>query len=294
MEPSPQARSVGRVLPAVRTVEGEGMIVRRPFPTAQVALIDPFLLLDHLGPVVHAPGEAKGTAEHPHRGFETVTYLLDGGIDHKDSLGNAGHLGPGSVQWMTAGAGVVHSEKPDAYTQEHGGPIHGFQLWVNLRAAEKMVLPRYQDVPAESLPIVERNGVWAKVIAGDALGVVSPVQTRSPVQYVHARLDPGAYIELPAPEAHTALAYVVAGACDVGANAVECSEGDLAWLAADGDTVFVHCPSDATRAVDVLVLTGEPLCEPVARYGPFVMNTREQILEAFDDYESGSLARPLE
>lgn len=287
------SRSVGRVLPAVRTIEGEGMIVRRPFPTAQVALIDPFLLLDHLGPVVHGPGEAKGTPEHPHRGFETVTYLLEGGIDHRDSLGNAGHLGPGSVQWMTAGAGVVHSEKPDRHTMEHGGPIHGFQLWVNLRAGEKMVAPRYQDVPAEALPIVERDGVWAKVIAGEAFGVASPVQTRSPVQYLHLRLAPGAEARIAAPASHTALAYVVSGACAVGANDAACHEGDLAWFAADGDAITLAVSADAAESANVLVLSGEPLREPVARYGPFVMNTREEILQAFDDYESGRLAQPL-
>lgn len=286
-------RSVTYVIPAVETVEGEGMIVRRPLPTAEISLIDPFLLLDHLGPVVHGPGEAKGTPDHPHRGFETVTYFIDGGFEHRDSLGNEGHLGPGSVQWMTAGSGVIHSEKPDADTRANGGPVHGFQLWVNLRAADKMIPPRYQDVSAEQLPVVERDGVWAKVIAGSALGVTSPVQTHSPVTYVHARVQPGHAIEIPAPMDHTALVYVVQGAVLVGAHDTPLDEAHLAFLTNDGNAVTVSVPAAASREGDVLVLVGEPLREPVARYGPFVMNTREEILQAFDDYNAGTLAQPI-
>jgi redox-sensitive bicupin YhaK (pirin superfamily) len=286
-------RSVTSIIPAVETVEGEGMIVRRPFPTAEVSLIDPFLLLDHLGPVVHGPGEAKGTPNHPHRGFETVTYFIDGGFEHRDSLGNEGHLGPGSVQWMTAGSGVIHSEKPDADTRANGGPVHGFQLWVNLRAQDKMIPPRYQDIPAEDLPVVETDGVWAKVIAGSALGATSPVNTHSPVTYVHARIQPGASIEIPAPMEHTALVYVVQGAVMVGSTDVAVNEAHMAYFANDGTAVTVHVPAAASRIGDVLILIGEPLREPVARYGPFVMNTREEILQAFADYDAGTFAQPV-
>lgn len=292
MDDTATARSVAHVFPAIETIEGEGMIVRRPFPTAEVSLIDPFLLLDHLGPVLHGPGEAKGTPEHPHRGFETVSYFIDGGFEHRDSLGNEGHLGPGSVQWMTAGSGVIHSEKPDAQTRANGGPVHGFQLWVNLRAADKMIPPRYQDVQASELPVVEADGVWAKVIAGSALGVTSPVQTHSPVTYVHARIKPGHAIEIPAPMDHTALVYVVDGAALVGANDTPIDEANLAFLTNDGNAVTVSVPAAASRDGDVLVLIGEPLREPVARYGPFVMNTREEIIQAFDDYNAGTFTQP--
>ena len=173
-------RGVREVLPALRAVEGDGFVVRRPFPVPGRELVDPFLLLDHLGPVDHAPGEALGTSEHPHRGFETVTYLLEGEIEHRDSLGNHGLLGPGDTQWMTAGRGVLHQEGPSARLRAEGGRVHGVQLWVNLPAAEKMVPPAYQDLTAERVRRAEpAPGAVARVIAGEAFGVTGPGRTRT-------------------------------------------------------------------------------------------------------------------
>src|SRR4051794_4881370 len=188
---STTSRPVLRVVDAHRQLEGDGFEVRRPFPSGALPMVDPFLLLDEMGPVDHAPGEATGASDHPHRGFETVTYVLDGEMEHRDSAGNAGSISSGDVQWMTAGSGVVHSEKPSDAFLARGGRMHGFQLWVNLPRRDKMTAPRYQDLRAEVLPKVDHDGVHATVIAGDAFGVHGPAETRVPITYVHVRLDPG-------------------------------------------------------------------------------------------------------
>jgi hypothetical protein len=280
-------RSSVRVVDAVRTVEGEGFEVRRAFPTGNLDMVDPFLLLDEMGPSDHSPGSAKGAPDHPHRGFETVTYLLDGAFEHRDSAGNAGRLGPGDVQWMTAGAGVVHSEMPAAELREHGGRLHGFQLWVNLPAADKMKPAHYQEIPASDIPVVTRDGVTARVIAGEALGTTGAVTTHSPITYVHATLEPGAALSIPAPRSQHAFAHVFAGRGRAGANAKPVADGQLALFTTDGDELTIAAADDSS--LDVLLLAGEPLKEPVARYGPFVMNTREEIVQAVEDYQAGRL-----
>lgn len=281
-------RPVAAVIDAIETFEGGGFLVHRPFPTATLDMIDPFLLLDEMGPIDVAPGEALGAPDHPHRGFETVTYMLDGEVEHRDSAGNHGVIGTGDVQWMTAGSGVVHSEMPGARMQRDGGKSHGLQLWVNLPRADKMTPPRYQDLRAADIPTVERDGVVAKVIAGEAFDVVGPAHTHLPILYVHARVEAGATVELDVAPGTNAFAYVLAGAGEFGPDARTASRAQLVAFGPSGDTVRIRGGADA---LDVIVLAGRPLREPVVRYGPFVMNTKAEIVEAFDDYQSGRMGQ---
>ena len=280
-------RTPVRLINARRTVEGGGFVVRRPFPTPELPLFDPFLLLDEMGPVDYAAGQAVGAPDHPHRGFETVTYLLDGEFEHEDSAGNRGKLNPGDIQWMTAGRGVVHSEMPSARVRQEGGRVHGFQLWVNLPARDKMTAPRYQDVSAAQLPVASTpdGRTTVKVIAGEALGVAARVETRTPIVYFDVLLRPGGNVLLPSPAAFNAAVYVFEGTARVsGERDVE--EGTFVLLG-DGDTIALACAADAKSPARMLVLGGEPLNEPVARYGPFVMNTEAEIHQAIADYQSG-------
>jgi redox-sensitive bicupin YhaK (pirin superfamily) len=285
-------RSVRQVLPSIETLEGAGFLVHRPFPVGGLDQIDPFLLLDHMGPVDYAPGQAVGAPDHPHRGFETVTYLLEGEMEHEDSAGHRGVIGPGDVQWMTAGAGVVHSEMPSRRVQTEGGRVEGFQIWVNLPAAEKMSEPRYQEIPKDRIPSVEVDGgrgvirlVAGRVPTPDG-EVDGAVETTSPIVYAHVTVQPGGRVELPAAASMNAMVYVIHGSGNVGSDQRPVRQYELALLEHDGDAVVV---SAADEELDVLVLAGEPLHEPIARYGPFVMNTRQQIIEAFEDYEAGRL-----
>ena len=285
----PPGRLVVRVIPAVRTLEGGGFPVRRPFPVPACDHVDPFLLLDEMGPVDWPPGAAIGAPDHPHRGFETVTYLLAGAMEHRDSAGHAGRLDPGDVQWMTAGAGVVHSE---LYAQEfraRGGRAHGFQLWVNLPKRDKMMAPRYQEIGRARIPsATSPDGLaTARVIAGTALGVDAAIETRTPIQYVHWSLQPGASVTQSAPAGHAAMVYVFAGAIAISGRTVV--DGELAVLG-PGDEVRLVAPAGGP-ASELLFLSGVPLREPVARAGPFVMNTRAELVQAFADYEAGRLGR---
>jgi quercetin 2,3-dioxygenase len=283
------ARSVARVIDSVRTREGAGFPVRRPFPTHTLDAFDPFLLLDEMGPVDYPPGAAKGAPDHPHRGFETVTYLLEGRMEHRDSHGQRGALGPGDVQWMTAGAGVVHSEMPEAGFLARGGRMHGFQLWVNLPGRDKMIRPRYQDVPSARIPVVgsEDGKVRVKVIAGEAMGARAVTDTRTPIMYLHYTLEPGASAAQRVPADYNTFAYVVGGRGRFGADAREAREGQMVVFGRDGDEVTLAAPADAPAPLGVLLIAGVPLGEPVARYGPFVMNTAEEIRQAFEDFRSG-------
>ena len=281
-------RTVAAVVDSVRTLEGAGFEVRRPFPTARLAMIDPFLLLDEMGPAHYAPGEAKGAPDHPHRGFETVTYVLEGGVFHEDSVGNRGTIGPGDVQWMTAGAGVVHSEMPDPQLLREGGTLHGFQLWVNLPRRDKMAPPRYQEIPAEEIPEARTadGAVRVRVIAGEALGVSAVVDTHTPIAYQHWTLDEGGAAQQALPDDWAAFAYVFRGAAALGPDGRAVREGQVAILAEDGDTLAL---AGGAGGADLLLLAGRPLHEPVARYGPFVMNERHEIMQAIDDYRAGRL-----
>ena len=289
------SRAVASLIPATRTLEGGGFPVRRPFPTPELPLVDPFLLLDEMGPVRWGPGEAIGAPDHPHRGFETVTYLLVGRMQHRDSAGHAGVLGPGDVQWMTAGSGVVHSEMPEDEFLATGGESHGFQIWVNLPRRDKMMAPRYQEVPRSEIP-VGRSGdgrVTARVVAGEALGVRAVIDTVTPIQYVHYTIRPGGRVTQVAPPEHNALAYIFAGEARVGpgeADARRVADGELAILG-DGGSMDLAVDAGADRPAEILVLTGVPLREPVARYGPFVMSTQREIIQAVEDYQAGRLGR---
>ncbi|HEY5011811.1 MAG TPA: pirin family protein [Acidimicrobiia bacterium] len=293
---STNLRPVSAIVDAIETLEGGGFLVHRPFPTTSLDMIDPFLLLDEMGPTEVAPGEAIGAPDHPHRGFETVTYMLEGEVEHRDSAGNHGIIGTGDVQWMTAGAGVVHSEMPGTRLQREGGRSHGLQLWVNLPRAAKMTPPRYQDLRAADIPTVERDGVSLKVIAGTALGVVGPANTHVPILYVHARIDEGATLDLEVPSDEHAFAYVLSGSGEFGRDARVAGRAQLvrfgpgapgaAGGAADGVRI-----RGGVGGLEVVVLAGRPLREPVVRYGPFVMNTKAEIVTAFDDYRSGRMGQ---
>jgi len=285
-------RSVAKVVPATRTVEGGGFVVRRTFPSTRLDMVDPFLLLDHMGPSDYAPGEAVGAPDHPHRGFETVTYMLEGAFEHRDSSGGGGYLGPGDVQWMTAGAGIVHSEEPAERIRRDGGRVHGLQLWVNLPRADKMSPPRYQEIKADEIPVTEpAPGARVKVVAGDVLGVRGPVAVHSPIVYLHAKLQAGAAIDVPVPDGHQVFAYVISGRGQFGADETEASESQLVLFAGEEGDVHLAGADDLEGPLDALVISGVPLREPVARYGPFVMNTRAELVQAVDDYQSGAMGR---
>jgi redox-sensitive bicupin YhaK (pirin superfamily) len=281
-------RPVTGVVDSIETLEGGGFLVHRPFPIATLDMIDPFLLLDEMGPTEVAPGAAVGAPDHPHRGFETVTYMLEGEFEHRDSAGHHGVIHSGDVQWMTAGSGVVHSEMPGAVMQRDGGRSHGLQLWVNLPRADKMTPPRYQDLRAADIPTVTREGASVKVIAGEALGVVGPANTHLPILYVHARVDAGATLDLAVPSDANVFAYVLSGTGDFGAGDLgeNAHAHQLVAFGPDGDGIRVHAGPDG---VELVLLAGRPLREPVVRYGPFVMNTKAEIVEAFDDYQSGRM-----
>ena len=285
-----EQRSVARIVTAHRQQEGAGFTVRRPFPAAGLDMIDPFLLLDEMGPAEYGPGEATGAPDHPHRGFETVTYVLEGETEHEDSAGHRGRIGPGDVQWMTAGAGIVHSEMPARRIRERGGRVHGFQLWVNLPARLKMTRPRYQEIPAERIPQARTGDgrVQVSVIAGQALGVSAVIDTHTPIIYQDWTLEGGAGVVQSIPGSHRACIYVFAGSVHIGTRRAEVGDGQLAVLG-EGSAVSLHVPDNAPAPARLLVLAGTPIGEPVARQGPFVMNTREELYRAFVDYQSGRM-----
>lgn len=280
-------RSIQQIVTAKRAVEGGGFVVRRPFPTPGIENFDPFLLLDEMGPVDYEPGKAVGAPSHPHRGFETVTYLLSGAMEHTDTTGTRAVIRAGGVQWMTAGSGVVHSELPTDDMLKRGGHMHGFQLWVNLPAAKKMVRPRYQGYEADQLAtVVLSHGGLLKVVAGEIHGVIGPVETTSPMTYAHAAFEPGDVVEWTPEAGHTALVHVFDGNVTVNQRII--NEGDMVVFdrTAGGIRVLAH-----GKKAQVLLLGGQPLGEPISRYGPFVMNTRQEIVQAVEDYQSGNFVR---
>ena len=246
-------------------------------------MVDPFLLLDEMGPVEYAPGEAVGAPDHPHRGFETVTYALAGEFEHEDSAGHRGVLRPGDVRWMTAGAGIVHSEMPSQRIRDQGGRVHGFQIWVNLPARLKMTRPRYQEVPSEKIPRAATADGRARVtvIAGEALGARAVIDTHTPIVLQDWSLDEGADVSVPLPSTLNAAAYVFEGSARVGGQQLR--DGQLAVLG-PGDEVRLRGGSGR-----LLLLAGEPLRERVAHYGPFVMNSDEELIQAVRDFQSGKM-----
>ena len=280
-------REVARLSVAHRQLEGGGFVVRRPLPTQNLELVDPFLLVDEMGPVTYGPGEAVGAPDHPHRGFETVTYSLEGEFEHEDSAGHRGILRAGDVQWMTAGAGIVHSEMPSNRIREQGGRVHGFQIWVNLPSRLKMTRPRYQEVPAARIPEATTADGLARVrvVAGEALGARAVIDTHTPVVYQDWSLKNGADVTVAIPADHNAMVYVFEGSALIGDKGREIRDGQLAVLG-PGDAVRLRGAAAGGR---LLLLAGVPHGEPVAHHGPFVMNTREELVQAVRDFQSGKM-----
>ncbi|HXH23273.1 MAG TPA: pirin family protein [Dehalococcoidia bacterium] len=287
-------RPVLRVVTAPRQLEGEGFVVRRAFPNYDLPLADPFLLLDHIGEVDYAPGEARGTPWHPHRGFETVTYMIDGAFEHQDTTGGGGLITDGATQWMTAGAGIQHIEKPPEALVVKGGLFHGTQLWVNLPAAHKFLPPRYQDIEADQVKLLSSDdgASLIRIIAGELAGHRGPGRTFTPITYLHATVAPGSRLSLVWPRDFNALAYVLAGQGFAGHEDRPLEEGQLAVYGAGEAITLRAAPRQSSRSqrgLEVLLLGGLPIREPVARYGPFVMNTREEIIQAIQDYQAGRM-----
>ena len=272
-------RSVKNIIPTHSVLEGGGFKVRRPVSMGQ--LMSPFLLLDEMGPANYGPGEAIGAPWHPHRGFETVTYMLSGQMQHEDSAGNKGDLNPGDVQWMTAGRGIIHSEEPHIDFKKNGGLMHGFQIWINLPAKYKMIKPRYQEIPANQSPTTEKNGVWVRVIAGECLGLKSSIDTMVPIEYIHVKMKEKSHLEKEIDKSLNTMIYVFGGQIVVHNKVVK--DGELALLSY-GEKLLIS----SNEKSEFLILAGPELNEPIARHGPFVMNTREEIQQAFIDYQNGT------
>jgi len=289
METRAGVREIEKLVTAHKQREGGGFIVRRPFPGLGMAAVDPFLLLDEMGPVDYAPGEAVGAPDHPHRGFETVTYVLEGEMEHEDSAGHRGSLRAGDVQWMTAGAGIIHAEMPSRTLREHGGRVHGFQVWVNLPASLKMTTPRYQEISGAAIPQAQTADGRARVrvVAGEALGARAVIDTHTPIVYQDWSLAPGGDVTVAIGRDHQVLVYVFEGSVLVGdrGDGRVVSDGQMALLGA-GDSVRLRGTAGGGR---LLLLGGVPLNEPIARYGPFVMNNDAQLVAAFQDYQSGRM-----
>ena len=291
--PTATPRRVRSVTTAPGGFEGEGFPVRRAFAGVDLTELDPFIHMDQMGEVEYAPGEPKGTPWHPHRGFETVTYIMDGIFEHQDSNGGGGVITNGDTQWMTAGAGILHIERPPEHLVASGGLFHGLQLWVNLPKAEKWAAPRYQDLRGNEVSLLASSdaGALVRVIAGDLAGRSGPGDTYTPMTMVHASLSPGATLEVPWDPAFNALAYVLAGAGSVGMEKIAVATGQLAVFGA-GDTITVRAAEaqeSRSPALEVLLLGGRPIREPVAWMGPFVMNTRDELVQAYEDYQAGKL-----
>eukprot|EP00904_Undaria_pinnatifida_P005072 jgi/Undpi1/1695/HiC_scaffold_11.g05085.m1 len=271
------SRSVDEVILSREQREGVGALVRRSIGGARLKNFDPFLLLDEFDVATTA-----GFPDHPHRGFETVTYMLKGIMEHEDFCGHRGKIGPGSLQWMTAGKGTVHAEMPTG--KDRG---HGLQLWVNLKGADKMIAPAYQELDAEEIPRATKDGVTAIVIAGEALGISSPVNTRTPTQYIHFKMEPGSEVKQPIPEAMNSFLYMLEGKAAVGPGKGDKEQIDAhntITLTKDGSSGVLVKTFDSPA--DFVLISGEPTNEPIVQHGPFVMNTRQEIQQAMSDYSN--------
>ncbi|MDT7649129.1 MAG: quercetin 2,3-dioxygenase [Pseudonocardiales bacterium] len=295
--PEPGAAAVDRPVRSATTApsgfEGEGFPVRRAFAGIELRDLDPFLMMDQMGEVEYAPGEPKGTSWHPHRGFETVTYIMDGTFEHQDSHGGGGVITNGDTQWMTAGGGLLHIERPPEQLVTSGGLFHGLQLWVNLPKSDKWLEPKYQDLRAgeSTLLTTPDGGALIRVIAGEVAGHTGPGSTYTPMAMMHATVAPGATVRLPWRRDFNALVYVLSGAGSVGAEKRPVRTGQAA-LFGPGDTISVSGndkQESRLAGLDVVILGGQPIREPIAWAGPFVMNTRAEVLQAFEDYQKGKL-----
>jgi redox-sensitive bicupin YhaK (pirin superfamily) len=288
-------RPVVQVTDAPRGFEGEGFPVRRAFAGVDLALLDPFIHMDQMGEVEYAPGEPKGTPWHPHRGFETVTYMIDGLLDHHDSNGGGGSITDGDTQWMTAGSGLLHIEAPPEWLVQKGGLFHGVQLWVNLPREQKLTTPRYQDLRAGQVGLATSAdaGALVRIIAGQIAGQKGPGATHTPMTMVHATLEPTASLDLPWDPEFNALVYVLSGEGAVGVERRPVRTGNLAVLGRGDFVTLAANRSQQSRSatLDVLVIGGKPIREPVAWAGPFVMNTKAEVLAAFEDFQAGRLGQ---
>jgi redox-sensitive bicupin YhaK (pirin superfamily) len=288
-------RRVKTITTAPRGLEGEGFPVRRAFAGIDTVDLDPFVHMDQMGEVDYGPGEPKGTPWHPHRGFETVTYMIEGTFLHQDSIGGGGVIQDGATQWMTAGAGILHIERPPDALIDSGGLFHGVQLWVNLPAKLKMTNPRYQDIGSREVALVtnENGDAIIRIIAGSLGEHAGPGSTHTAITLVHASLLPGGHLVLPWNPDFNALTYVLAGNGTVGTERAAIETGQMA-VHVDGDVLVLSADEkqdSRTQAFEVLILGGEAIGEPVAVYGPFVMNTKAELQQAFEDYEAGRLGQ---
>ena len=290
--PGPAVGAIDRPVRSVTTApqgfEGEGFPVRRAFAGVDLADLDPFIHMDQMGEVDYAPGEPRGTDWHPHRGFETVTYMIDGTFQHQDSHGGGGVISDGATQWMTAGGGILHIETPPEALVISGGLFHGIQLWVNLPAKDKMAAPRYQSLEGDQVTLLSSidGGALVRLIAGDLAGHHGPGSTHTPISVAHVTVAPGARLVLPWPAEFNALAYVLAGAGSAGSERRPVQAGQLVVFGAGDSLTLDGHPSGS---LDVLLLGGRPIREPVAAYGPFVMNTRAELVQAVEDFQAGRL-----
>ena len=286
-------RGIHSVTNAPKGYEGDGFPVRRAFAGVDLGALDPFIHLDQMGEVEYAPGEPKGTPWHPHRGFETVTYIMDGTFEHADSNGGGGVITNGDTQWMTAGAGILHIEKPPESLVVSGGLFHGIQLWVNLPRAQKWTPPRYQDIRAREVGLLASadGGALVRVIAGDLSGHAGPGVTHTPMTLLHATLSPDAQLIVPWRSDYNALVYVLSGAGSVGPTATPIRTGQLAVFGPGNALRAAASRSQESRSpnFELLVLGGRPIREPIAWAGPFVMNSRDEVMQAFTDYQAGRL-----
>lgn len=285
-----RVRPVRSVTTAPSGTEGEGFPVRRAFAGVSLADLDPFLHMDQMGEVNYAPYEPRGTDWHPHRGFETVTYIMDGTFVHQDSHGGGGIISNGATQWMTAGGGILHIETPPDDLVIRGGLFHGVQLWVNLPSHLKMLPPAYQNLEGNMVTLLSTPdaGTLIRLIAGELGGHQGPGSTHTPIVVAHLTLEPGAQAVLPWNPTYNAMAYALAGSGTAGTEAASLNLGQLA-LFGEGDTLTLK--ASTTSSLDVLLLGGQPLREPVAAQGPFVMNTRTELQQAFDDFQAGRLGQ---
>lgn len=286
-------RSVLRIVKSETTQDGEGVTLNRSFPNKFISEFDPFLLLDEMGPMDIKHGKQKGFPDHPHRGFETVTYLLEGKFEHKDSQAHAGTLSAGDVQLMSAGSGVIHSEMPEKEFSKNGGRLHGFQLWVNLPKSNKMMKPQYQEIPQIKIPTAttKDGNLTVKVISGESLGAKAVIDTITPIMYLHFKLEPCARIIQPVPKEYNVFAYVIKGkgVFEQSNNNKTVEKSNLVIFEKDGQAVYIQAIKDSNVPLELLLIGGVPLREPIVRYGPFVMNTQQEIYQAIEDYRNGRL-----
>jgi redox-sensitive bicupin YhaK (pirin superfamily) len=282
-------RSVANIIPADKIDMG-GTLVKQSLPTQKVGQVSPFLLIHHFGPTsVEAGADPLDVGPHPHRGFEPVTFLYKGGIRHKDSRGNEGILKSGDVQWMTAGMGIIHSERASHEFLEHGGTMEGIQLWVNLPKAHKMVQPNYQDIKGEDIPVLAQEGASLRVVAGTYKGITGPASTYTPILALQASVEAGGFLEIDVPESHNALAYVIDGEIELNENWSYENE-TLLHFKNNGEGFAIR----GKKRAEVLILTGVPIDEPLAQWGPYVMNTQTELLQAMRDYQMGKMGIYIE